>query len=118
MLHISEVLERSAHNGEYPTIAIDGPGGSGKSEVGRWLKKLLPNFVLLEGDDYFEPLTDLPPGMRGGFNVERFMLDVGHSLQRGGRALSYRPYSWRIQGPTYDGPTHVPSGGGCDCGRY
>lgn len=78
-------------NGRFFTIAIDGRGGSGKSTFAELLKAKLPDFVVLNGDDYFEPIND--PIVWGEFNDERFIKDVIQPL-KSGSSFIYRPYDW------------------------
>ena len=81
-------------NGRFFTIAIDGRSGSGKSTVAALLKKQLPDFVVLNGDDYFEPIDDLI--VWGEFNDERFIADVIEPLRRGNN-FTYRSYDWHAE---------------------
>jgi len=78
-------------NNHFFTIAIDGRGGSGKSIFAELLKAKLPSFIVLNGDDYFEPLDD--PIVFGAFNDERFIQDVINPLKTG-NSFVYRPYDW------------------------
>ncbi len=94
-LHIHEVLFATRpRNGEYYSIAIDGRGGSGKSVLATHLSKLLPDLILINGDDYFEPLKS--ETVWGAFNEERFNHDVIQPLRRGSRFV-YRPYDWHAE---------------------
>ncbi len=78
-------------NGRFFAVAIDGRGGSGKTTFAALLRAKLPDFVVLHGDDYFEPIDD--PIRWGAFNEERFVHDVIKPLQRG-NMFAYRPYDW------------------------
>lgn len=61
---------RAPRNGAYPTVAIDGRGGSGKSTLADQIAEVVPDLLVMHGDDYFEP-TD--HGLAwGAFNEERF----------------------------------------------
>jgi uridine kinase len=77
-------------NGAYPTVAIDGRGGSGKSTFARRLSRAVPEFALISGDDYFEAIVD--PVVWGAFNDDRFEDDVLRGLRMGRSALAIRPY--------------------------
>lgn len=51
----------------------------------------MPGFVVLNGDDYFEPVAD--PIVWGKFIDDRFAHDVIKPLKAGNR-FNYRPYDW------------------------
>lgn len=92
MLDIQNFLQtHKPKNGRFFAIAIDGRGGSGKSTFTELLKAKLPGFVVLNGDDYFEPTDD--PVVWGDFNDERFNHDVIEPLKQG-NSFTYRPYDW------------------------
>jgi uridine kinase len=92
MLDIQNFLAtHQPKNGRFFTIAIDGRGGSGKTSFAELLKAKLPGFVMLNGDDYFEPIED--PVVWGEFNDDRFIRDVIAPL-KSGDSLTYRPYDW------------------------
>lgn len=81
-------------NGRFFTIAIDGRDGSGKTSFAGALGKRLSGFVVLNGDDYFEPIDD--PIVWGKFNDERFAQDVIEPLKQGS-SFTYRPYDWHSE---------------------
>ena len=83
-------------NGIFYTIAIDGRAGSGKTTLAMRLQNLLPDFVHLNGDDYFEPKKDKL--VWGAFNDERFIKEVVEPLQKG-NSFIYRPYDWHADPP-------------------
>ena len=92
MLDIQNFLAtHQPKNGRFFTVAIDGRGGSGKTSFAELLKAKLPDFVILNGDDYFEPIKD--PIVWGEFNDKRFVAEVIESLKTGNK-LTYRPYDW------------------------
>jgi len=72
-------------------VAVDGRGGSGKTVFAERLKELLPDFVFLNGDEYFEPIKNQV--VWGGFNDKRFNEDVIIPL-RNDSSFTYRPYDW------------------------
>jgi len=88
------LASRPPRNGAYPTVVVDGRGGSGKSRLGSWLREELPGFVVLNGDDYFEPHDD--PITWGDFNEARFDAEVLAALREGRRSIGMRPYSYRL----------------------
>ncbi len=89
---IEKLKSKPPKNGRFYTIAIDGRGGSGKTEFANFLRKLLPDFVFLNGDDYFEPTPDSIAW--GAFNDARFSDDVIKPLKQGETKIAYRPYNW------------------------
>lgn len=95
MTELDSLLRKNVpKNGMFYTLAIDGRGGSGKTELAKYVHQLLPSFELLNGDDYFEPSHD---GVAWGhFNEERFGRDVIEPLQKG-KSFVYRPYDWHTE---------------------
>ncbi len=91
-----QLLSKPPANGRFYTTAIDGRAGSGKSTLAQYLQSLLPDFVHLNGDDYFEPIKDKL--VWGAFNDERFIKDVIEPLQIG-ESFTYRPYDWHADPP-------------------
>lgn len=83
---------RPPRNGEYYTIAIDGRGASGKSELATWLGSRLDGFAVVHGDDYFEPHDD--PVTWGDFNEERLDAEVLLHVRHGVRIIAFRPYDF------------------------
>lgn len=92
MQKIKELFHKPPKNNKYYLIAIDGRGGSGKTTLALYLSKLLPDFTIINGDDYFEPT----PGeiAWGDFNDERFEEEVIVPLKLCKTSLNYRPYDW------------------------
>jgi uridine kinase len=110
MINIRDILnKRPPRNGDFYTIAIDGRGGSGKSVLADHLAKLMPAFVVINGDDYFEPVQN--EVVWGDFNEERFNHDVIQPLQVGNR-FAYRPYDWHAE-PHVTERTVSVAGGFC-----
>jgi uridine kinase len=85
------LLNDLPNNGKFYTVAIDGRAGSGKTTLAKIIKTQLPDFVHLNGDDYFEPVENKVEW--GAFNDERFINDVVKPLQNN-RSFSYYPYDW------------------------
>lgn len=94
-------------NGRFFTIAIDGRGGSGKTCLAKRLRAAFPEMVVLNGDDYFEPVED--PIVWGDFNDERFAQDVIKPLQQGS-SFAYRPYDWHAEPPITEQNIEVMKG--------
>ncbi|MBI2592381.1 hypothetical protein HYW36_02810 [Candidatus Saccharibacteria bacterium] len=90
-LSIKNYIKDQPNNGKFYCIAIDGRGGSGKTVFAEYLKKLLPDFVFLNGDDYFEPVDNQV--VWGAFNDKRFRQDVIEPLKHG-NAFVFRSYDW------------------------
>jgi uridine kinase len=63
-------------NGRFYTVAIDGRGGSGKTQLASLLSVRLPSFLIINGDDYFEPLQ------RGSNHVVYQPYDFEHGALR------------------------------------
>src|SRR5579862_2323957 len=98
MINLLHKLEsKPPKNGTYYLVAIDGRGGAGKTTLTEYVAKLLPDFTIINGDDYFEPT----PGeiAWGAFNDERFEEDVIKPLSKGKTTLIYRPYDWHKKPP-------------------
>ncbi|HUW77594.1 MAG TPA: hypothetical protein VMV52_02450 [Candidatus Nanopelagicaceae bacterium] len=79
-------------NGRFYTVAIDGRGGSGKTELAAYLSGSLPGFVIINGDDYFEPLQNELAW--GHFNESRFDLDVLTPIRGGLNRIVHQPYDF------------------------
>jgi energy-coupling factor transporter ATP-binding protein EcfA2 len=112
---MSDPFDVSAHldahapnNSRYHVVAIDGRGGSGKTQLASHLAQLLPAFTVINGDDYFEPLRDELAW--GDFNEERFHADVVLPLQQGEPTLSYQPYDFARD--ALQDPHRLPLDGG------
>ncbi len=98
---------RKPKNGRFYTVAIDGRGGSGKTHLANYLKNLLPDFVFLNGDDYFEPMeNDVAWGV---FNDKRFIEDVIKPLKTGDNFV-HRPYNWHSFPHITEEPIEVKKG--------
>lgn len=68
-------------------IAIDGPGGAGKSTLARRLQEALGRAAVVPTDDFAswdEPLSWWP----------RMLEEVLQPARTGKRAITYRPYDW------------------------
>jgi uridine kinase len=82
-------------------VAIDGPGGGGKSTLAEAVAHhygLDPETQIIHTDHYFEP-PEIPgvmtvPGAPGGFNVVRFMEEVGIAVANPQHELMVREYDW------------------------
>lgn len=95
MVEIRDILNRRPpHNGDFYTLAIDGRGGSGKSVLANYLAKLMPDFIVINGDDYFEPVRNKI--LWGDFNEARFNHDIIQPLKVG-NSFTYRPYDWHVE---------------------
>ena len=79
-------------NGEYVTIAIDGRGASGKSALAEFLNTELDGFMVINGDDFFEPHAHEITW--GGFNEERFRDEVLLPVKLGLREFTIRPFDF------------------------
>jgi uridine kinase len=87
-----KVFNKPPKNGEFYIIGIDGRGGAGKSTLSEYILKLLPDFSIIHGDDYFEP--DDNTIAFGAFNEDRFYNEVIMPIKDKKTSFSYRPYRW------------------------
>lgn len=107
-LHIIDTLHSShPNNGRFYTVAIDGRGASGKSALAARLARVLPDFVIVNGDDYFEPVQDKI--VWGAFNDERLKREVIEQL-RTGSTFVHRPYDWHTEPPVTETQVTIVSG--------
>lgn len=108
MLDLQDFLAtHKPKNGRFFTIVIDGRGGCGKSTLAELLKSKLPDFAVLNGDDYFEPIDD--PAVWGDFNDARFDQDVITPLKNGD-TFTYRPYDWHADPPIKEREIEIARG--------
>lgn len=90
---MAKIYERvEPKNGEYITIAIDGRGASGKSVLAEFLSHALPEFTIINGDDFFEPHSNEITW--GEFNEERFQDEVLLPVRMGLREFAIRPFDF------------------------
>lgn len=94
-------------NNSFYTIAIDGRGGSGKTAFAEYLKTLLPEFVFLNGDDYFEPVENQI--VWGAFNDVRLNKEIIEPL-KSGNSFEYKRYDWRTNQYISNSKTNVEKG--------
>ena len=92
-----KIYKKPPKNGKYYVLAIDGRGGAGKTTLTDYLEKLLTDFSVLNGDEYFEP--DDNTIAFGSFNEERFEKEVLSQLRDGKSEFTYRPYRWGEKEP-------------------
>ncbi len=79
-------------NGAYPTVVVDGRGGSGKTTLAGVLGQRLDGYAVVHGDDYFEPHDH--PVTWGDFAEERFDADVLARLRAGDPDLPVQPFDF------------------------
>ncbi|MCY3911593.1 MAG: (d)CMP kinase [bacterium] len=77
-------------------VGIDGPSASGKSSLAAGLAKVLPEAILVEGDDFYRPESDSNRSkieIAGLFDLLRLESQVliPHTE---GRVLHYQRYDW------------------------
>lgn len=104
----NKIYEKPPKNGKYYLIAIDGRGGAGKTTLTEYTEKLLPDFSVLNGDEYFEP--DDNTIAFGSFNDERFEKEVLSQLRDGKSEFIYRPYRWGDEKPLSNKKLRITAG--------
>ncbi|MFO0882497.1 MAG: hypothetical protein U0491_03555 [Candidatus Saccharimonadales bacterium] len=92
MIDLHTLFDKPPRNDSFYIIVIDGRGASGKSHLAELLAQRLDGFVVINGDDYFEPSTG--SSAWGEFNEERFRQEVIGPLQVGARSLTIRPFEF------------------------
>jgi uridine kinase len=97
---VSDAIDAAEHEGPAVIVAVDGPGGSGKSALVRELALLRDDVAVVEGDDFYRPLnestrTALTPieAVDLLFDWERLRDEALAPLTRGEDA-TYRRYDW------------------------
>lgn len=95
-------------NGKYYIVAIDGRGGAGKTTLTEHIAKLLSEFTVLNGDEYFEP--DDNTIAFGAFNEERFEKEVLEPLRNGETDFTYHPYDWHKKPNLQEKELHITKG--------
>ena len=103
-----KIYSKPPKNGSYYVIAIDGRGGAGKSTLTEHIATLLPNFTVINGDDYFEP--DDTTIAFGSFNDERFIKDVIKPLSDGRKIFEYHPYDKEVNPPIREETLKIDEG--------
>ena len=83
-------------------VALDGPGGAGKSTIARKLSETCNLISIVHGDDFYAPMEEhtrsaLTPknGYMRYFDWARMRSELLEPLSRGDRAR-YRRYDWGI----------------------
>jgi uridine kinase len=100
---IASVLAVLRHSGETTLVAIDGPGGSGKTVLAESLRMTLEranvSVHIIKGDDFFLPSASRPCGVPsekpigGDFDWCRLRHQVLEPLRRG-QTARYDRYDW------------------------
>jgi uridine kinase len=113
---LADAIDAAEHEGPAVVVAIDGPGGAGKSTLARELLLLRDDVAIVEGDDFYRPLNEttratLTPieAVDLLFDWERLRDEVLAPLLRGEDA-SYRRYDWATERLGEDVATVEPRG--------
>ena len=96
VLSTADVAHIAGGLGVAARVGIDGPGASGKSTLAAGLAEVLPEAVLVEGDDFYRPESDTNRSeieVAGLFDLSRLASQVliPHTE---GRVLQYQRYDW------------------------
>jgi uridine kinase len=97
---VSAAIDAAVHEGPAVVVGIDGPGGAGKSTLARALAHWRDDVAIIEGDDFYRPLSEstraaLTPleAVDLSFDWERLRDEALAPLLRGDEAR-YRRYDW------------------------
>jgi uridine kinase len=97
---VADAVSGVARTDTATIIAIDGPGGSGKTTLATTVAELLDDATLVHGDDFYRPMPEhereqLDPqqGYQQYFDWQRLRDQVLAPL-RAGRAARYQSYDW------------------------
>jgi uridine kinase len=97
---VAEAARRAAGDDGTTLIAIDGPGGSGKTTLATTVTHLLEGATIVHGDDFYRPMPEqerarLDPqqGYQRYFDWQRLRDQVLAPL-RARRAARYQRYDW------------------------
>ncbi len=97
---VSAAIDAAEHEGPAVVVGLDGPSGAGKSTLARELELLRGDVAIVEGDDFYRPLTEatreaLTPleAVDLLFDWERLRDEALAPLLRGDEAR-YRRYDW------------------------
>ncbi|MFI2710584.1 uridine kinase [Micromonospora sp. NPDC018662] len=97
---IAEAVRRVARAGTTTVVAVDGPGGSGKTTLAETVADLLDGSTIVHGDDFYRPMPEherarLDPeqGYHRYFDWQRLRDQVLAPL-RAGRTARYQSYDW------------------------
>ena len=106
LAHIADALGVAA------IVGIDGPSASGKSTLAAGLAKVLPEAILVEGDDFYRPESDSNRSkieIAGLFDLPRLASQVLIPYTKG-RDLHYQRYDWEAGtlGDWATGPSGAP----------
>ena len=103
-----QIYKQPPKNGKYYIVVVDGRGGAGKTTLTEYIETLLPNFSLLNGDEYFEP--DDNTIAFGSFNEERLEKEVLSQLREGKSEFIYYPYRWGEKKPMSEKKLQIAEG--------
>lgn len=109
MMQLKQVIyKKPPKNGKFYIVAIDGRGGASKTTLTEYIETLLPDFSVLNGDEYFEP--DDNTIAFGSFNDERFEKEVLSQLREEKSEFIYHPYRWGDKEPMSDKNLKITAG--------
>jgi len=86
-------LKSEVKNKKKILIAIDGPGGAGKSTFAELIKKEIPLFDVVKMDDFYLPSAERGSKGYHNFHVEKLVEEVITPFMND-EAIKYSKYNW------------------------
>jgi uridine kinase len=100
---IADAARERARTDETTIIAVDGPGGSGKTTLAATVAELLDGATVVHGDDFYRPMPehdreqlDAQQGYQHYFDWQRLRDQVLAPL-RAGRPARYQSFDWATE---------------------
>ena len=87
---LSDAIDAAEREGPALVVAIDGPGGAGKSTLARELALLRDNLAVVEGDDFYRPLPERTREALTPLEAVDLLVRLGAAAGRGAGAAPAR----------------------------